>query len=115
MRKYISVLLMIVCCFSLCACGNTVTEATSETQEVTSALPDENLSESVDDDSMYILAQAFIDQPVDKLIDALGEPSSREYSDSCLGDGEDGNLKYDGFTVSTYKEGDTETVKGVYK
>lgn len=115
MKKYISFVLIVLCCILLCACGNTTAGTTTEVQEVTSSLPDENLSEPSDDDSLYILAQAFVDQPVDKLIEAIGEPLSKEYTDSCLGDGEDGNLVYDGFTVSTYKEGDSEIVKGVYQ
>ena len=32
---------------------------------------------------------------------------------SCLGCGEDGELVYNGFTVYTYKEGDSEVVQNV--
>lgn len=54
-----------------------------------------------------------IGQSVSDLIDAIGEPQARDYAPSCLGDGEDGELAYDGFTVYTYREGNTETVTDV--
>lgn len=51
-------------------------------------------------------------QPVQDLIDWLGEPESRDYSSSCLvSGGQDGQLCYDGFTVYTLVEPDgTETI-----
>ena len=44
---------------------------------------------------------------------ALGAPTSKSYSPSCMGEGEDGIWTYDGFTVYTYKEGGSETVEAV--
>ena len=41
---------------------------------------------------------------MDELIAAIGEPNSSDYAPSCLGEGEDGNLYYDGFTVYTYRD-----------
>ena len=35
---------------------------------------------------------------------ACGESNSSDYAPSCLGEGEDGNLYYDGFTVYTYRD-----------
>lgn len=58
-------------------------------------------------------AQAFIGRSASSLIAAIGQPLSRSYAPSCLGDGEDGELIYSGFTVYTYREGDTETVLDV--
>ena len=58
-------------------------------------------------------AQAFIGRSVSSLIAAIGQPLSRSYAPSCLGSGEDGELIYNGFTVYTYREGDTETVQDV--
>ena len=43
---------------------------------------------------------------VDALIEAIGEPVSTTYVSSCLGDGEDGQLEYEGFTVYTYRDAD---------
>ena len=54
-----------------------------------------------------------IGEEVSKLIEAIGEPDSADYASSCLGPGEDGELQYDGFTVYTYKEGDSEVIQNV--
>ncbi len=60
------------------------------------------------------LAESCIDKSVQELYDLIGEPEELDYAPSCLGEGgEDGNLYYDGFTVYTYKEGETETVRFV--
>ncbi len=58
-------------------------------------------------------AASYIGKNVSSLISALGNPLSRTYAPSCLGDGEDGELTYSGFTVYTYREGDSETVQAV--
>ena len=52
----------------------------------------------------------FLEKDVEDLIGELGEPLERSYAPSCLGDGEDGILVYEGFTVYTYREGGRETV-----
>ena len=46
--------------------------------------------------------------------DAIGKPNSSEYASSCIGDGEDGLLYYNGFTVTTYRENGKETVQDAY-
>ena len=58
-------------------------------------------------------AQRFVDGPLEALIAELGEPLSREYVSSCLGSGQDGELRYEGFTVYTYLSDKGETVTGV--
>ena len=79
------------------------------------ALPDELLkpdappSASPQEDALA-LAKSFVDHDLSELVAALGEPVSAVYVPSCLGSGQDGELKYDGFTVITYREGSTETV-----
>lgn len=55
-------------------------------------------------------ASAFIGKSASSMIAAIGGPVSKSYAPSCMGDGEDGELKYNGFTVYTYKEGDSEKV-----
>ena len=59
------------------------------------------------------LAESCIDKSVEELYELIGKPESSDYAPSCLGDGEDGMLFYDGFIVYTYREGDTETVYDV--
>jgi len=60
------------------------------------------------------LASSFIGKSKAELIAAVGEPNDSSYASSCMGPGEDGELCYDGFTVVTYREGETETVEDVY-
>ena len=58
-------------------------------------------------------AMAYIGSSASSMIAAIGAPSSRSYVPSCLGDGEDGELIYNGFTVYTYREGNSEIVQDV--
>lgn len=58
-------------------------------------------------------AESLVGESVDELYAAIGEPSSSDYAPSCIGDGEDGNLYYDGFVVYTYRENGMETVEYV--
>lgn len=58
-------------------------------------------------------ARALIGEPVEALIEAIGEPQSSDYAPSCLVDGEDGNWYYDGFIVYTLRTADGETVYDV--
>ena len=58
-------------------------------------------------------AKAYIGKSASSLISALGSPVSAQYSPSCMGDGEDGELVYNGFTVYTYREGGNEKVVDV--
>ena len=60
---------------------------------------------------MKEIALEYVDRDVSDLVAAIGEASKAEYVPSCLGTGEDGILSYDGFTVYTYKEGDSEIVR----
>lgn len=54
--------------------------------------------------------EKYIGKSVSALISDIGAPVSASYSSSCLGEGEDGELHYDGFIVYTYKEFDKEEV-----
>lgn len=59
-------------------------------------------------------AQQMIGENLTALMGEIGEPNSESYASSCLGDGEDGELSYDGFTVYTYRAPDgAETVYDV--
>lgn len=49
-------------------------------------------------------ATSMIDASVEDVIAAIGEPNDRAYATSCIGEGEDGELYYDGFTVYTYRD-----------
>ena len=56
------------------------------------------------------LAESCIDKDVRELYELIGKPESSEYAPSCLVNGEDGALYYDGFVVYTTREGEVETV-----
>lgn len=71
--------------------------------------PEDNAAEN----EQKTLAESYIGKEVSELYDAIGEPESVSYASSCLGSGEDGELVYNGFTVYTYKEGDSEVVQNV--
>ena len=59
------------------------------------------------------VAMGFIGRSANSLYAAIGYPVSSDYAPSCLGDGEDGNLYYNGFTVYTYRENGAETIQYV--
>ena len=82
-----SLTLTLLCTLVLCACG---------------------------EKSKLETAQSMKGEPLDALISAIGEPERSSYASSCIGDGEDGELYYDGFTVYTYRDTDgTESVQDV--
>ncbi len=141
-NKLFSLLLLLALAVLLCACGDagqissvpeaTVTPAPVESTETPAAeasapeqaaapvLPDAGLhaaAEKTEADPEIAkrleLAKSFVDKDVQDLIDELGEPLERTYAPSCLGSGEDGELRYEGFSVYTYREGERETVTDV--
>jgi hypothetical protein len=60
-------------------------------------------------------ARACVGRSVSALYAAIGyPPNGSSYASSCLGDGEDGELYYSGFTVYTYRENGAETVQNVF-
>ena len=116
-------LLVAAMLFSLCACGGSEekpadmesvlpgAESGVETEDEVQNSAEEEAAPEVNEDKA--LAESMIGEEVSKLIEAIGEPESADYASSCLGPGEDGELQYDGFTVYTYKEGDSEVIQNV--
>ncbi len=125
-RNLILSVLCLVCALLLIGCGGTgvpaesaqpaaETEAPAESAAPTAALPDAGL-EPAGEPTPFEIAQDYIDRPLEELIEVLGDPVSSEYGPSCLVQGaEDGMHQYEGFFVSTLKEGDMETVKDILK
>lgn len=59
-------------------------------------------------------AESYVGREVSELIDAIGEPNESFYQTSCaMADAMDGFLEYDGFTVITLQQADSETVQRV--
>lgn len=122
-KNLILMLLLAVMLFSLCACGG----SEEKPANMESVLPGAESGAETEDDAQNgsadasepepnedkALAESMIGEEVSKLIEAIGEPESASYANSCLGPGEDGELQYDGFTVYTYKEGDSEVIQNV--
>ena len=120
--------IILICVLLLCGCGKSgdtqtasssgavITESTPEVISVDSLLvDDENTGDASlsTEDLINEIIDKYVDAPLSDFVAEYGEPVSREYASSCLGDGEDGVLKYDNFTVYTYKEGDQETILDV--
>ena len=133
MKKVLSILLCFVLLLSLCACGGkeepeapaenapaaAPTEApAADTEEILDGgadievEPEAPAQEEPTPDPVEIV-RSLIDQPVSELYAQIGQPESSDYAPSCMGEGEDGMLFYDGFIVYTYREGDVETVYDV--
>ena len=119
-RKYASLLLVLALALSLCACGSKSAPAADETPaKLESTLPGtaKNDPDAAKDADPLAETKAKIlalkDHPVSELYALIGQPKSSDYAPSCMGDGEDGCLYYDGFTVYTYREGESEVVYDV--
>lgn len=135
-KSLFSVLTAILLLLALTACGSTAPAPAPTAAPATSAptsappaptlssvLPGSNLQPAESgspveetpavDDTMFKAALACVDQDVSALYAAIGEPEDSSYASSCIGEGEDGELYYDGFTVATYREGDKEIVRDV--
>lgn len=129
MKKALFLLLCFVLLLSLCACGGkeepesptaaqtpTAAATTADTETPVTDTPQSTdsteASQNASEDPVEI-ARGMIDQPIEDLYARIGQPENSDYAPSCMGDGEDGMLFYDGFIVYTYREGDTETVYDV--
>ena len=127
MKRIAYFLLAVVMLLSLCACGDKEeaaptepainvqpkVEATVAAQETAAptAAPTEAPTEAADPVAdQKALAESCIEKDISELYALIGEPTSSEYAPSCLVEGEDGALYYDGFVVYTTREGDVETV-----
>lgn len=142
MKKTLALTLAILLVLSLSACGaqpttqvssTTITAATNPSADVTPEATPETTPEATPDVTPEVTpepssepapgavvitdaratAEALIGASAEELYAAIGEPVSSDYAPSCIGDGEDGNLYYDGFVVYTYREAGTETVEYV--
>lgn len=101
------------------AVSETVSEASSAVSEAASEKPAESKAESKAETAPAETASLetalkYVGKDVSKLYAAIGKPNSSEYASSCIGDGEDGLLYYNGFTVTTYRENGKETVQDAY-
>ena len=115
MKKMMIVILACLLLVSLCACNGqqqdtSNTTTTNAIENTTTGSTEALATETQSVKDKKTLAESCIDKPVAELYALIGEPDSSDYAPSCMGDGEDGNLYYDGFVVYTYREGDQESV-----
>lgn len=121
--KNVCVLLFAALLLGLCACGSESAGAPSPEPEVSSApaitpvpaaeptaAPEpsaepepEPSAEPEPEFDAKAAAEELVGADVSELYEAIGYPVSSSYAPSCLGEGEDGELVYDGFTVYTFK------------
>ena len=127
MKKITCLLLALALLLCLAACGGEpatdAEEPVAESEEPVaeseepveeSEEPVEESEEPAEEATPLETAKEFEGANLEDLIAAIGEPQSSDYAPSCLGEGEDGNLYYDGFTVYTYRDVDgTEVVNYV--
>lgn len=124
MKNILSLALAMILALGLAACGESGTEpsaAPSDPAAVDTTTPDPVAESTEAQDpaagstetaepaeetggSLLEIAKGYEGANVDVLIAAIGDPNSSDYAPSCLGEGEDGNLYYDGFTVYTYRD-----------
>lgn len=124
MKNILSLALALILALGLAACGESGTEpsaAPSDPAAVDTTTPDPAAESTEAQDpaagstetaepaeetggSLLEIAKGYEGANVDELIAAIGAPNSSDYAPSCLGEGEDGNLYYDGFTVYTYRD-----------
>ena len=125
MKKIVVMLLAVLMLLSLCACGGKEAPAeevnisaqpkvedvvAAPATEAATEAPVEEVPEETAAADLKALAESCVDKNVSELYALIGEPASSEYAPSCLVEGEDGALYYDGFVVYTTREGDVETV-----
>ena len=83
-------------------------DTTEATTEATTEPEKENTTDGSADKKA--LAAGCVGKNVSELYALIGQPKSSDYAPSCLVDGEDGMLYYDGFVVYTTRENGVETV-----
>ena len=139
MKEIIVMLLAAVLLLSLCACGADVPEGNADlqitakpkTEETTdeATIPEETTEDVTTPEDTTVettetaketttdgssnkkaLAESCVGKNVSELYALIGQPKSSDYAPSCLVDGEDGMLYYDGFVVYTTRENGVETV-----
>lgn len=125
MKKTVWIVMMLIAVLALTACGadpSAVPAEPAAEEVIAEEAPAEQtpleLAEPTPQDVVELtpleLAKTFIDGDLALLVEAFGEPVESSYETSCMGDGDDGILTYDGFTVYTYLDTDgTETVLDV--
>ena len=123
MKKIISLLLCLALALALCACGSAPAKEAEKPVNMQSSLPGTGTApeepeetetpasaEESAAEAAVLQARKLKNRPVSELIAIIGEPVSEDAAPSCMGPGDDVNLYYEGFTVYTYREGESQIV-----
>ncbi len=115
MKKWSILALSAVLLLTICACGKKDVDVIGGADGPTAvyvSTPDD--AHEMTATEKLEAAKGLIGEDIGALYEAIGEPQDASYASSCIGDGEDGELYYDGFNVYTYRDTDgTETVSDV--
>ena len=122
MKKVWSIVLILVLAMGALGCsGQNETSQESSAATESSAVTDSVAEESVAEESAgeaqsedKTTAESFVGKDAQELIDAIGEPESTAYQDSCaVANAQDGFWTSAVFTVVTLKTAEGETVQEV--
>lgn len=116
MKKTLIFLLTLTLALSFCACGDGNASDVTSPSDTTSPSPENTtyVSDNTQNDTDSVekaAAESCVGGTLEQLYNAVGEPNSSAYQDSCeQPDAQDGFLYYEDFTVVTLKTADSETV-----
>ena len=121
MKRLLCLLLCLLMVPAFCACGEKTGRekptdmesslpAVSSSQEAPEATEEPADQKTLEAEEAVRKALKLKDRQVSELYDAIGEPVSEDAAPSCMGPGEDVNRYYEGFTVYTYREGNSQNV-----
>lgn len=98
MKKFLAVLVSVVLCFGLVACGGKEEPKADDSQAAANGA---KVDGYVYDANGVVMT---MDDEADAIVTALGEPISYFESASCAFEGLDKTYTYDGFTLNTYPD-----------
>lgn len=108
MKKFIAIILAVLCVFALCACGNDGGSSDNDADKTAKYTPDYG--------ELYYASGEVkfgILDPAADVLSALGEPDSTYESNSCAYQGKDKFYYYDGFEVLVNDIDGTERITGI--
>ena len=108
MKKFIAIILAVLCVFALCACGNDGGSGDNDANKTAEYKPDYG--------ELYYASGEVkfgILDPAADVLSALGEPDSTFESNSCAYQGKDKFYYYDGFEVLVNDVDGTERITGI--
>lgn len=110
MKKYIALILALVCALTLCACGGDTPDTTKEPATTTGTASNTPVGYLF----TYNGVQFGVDMPAADVLSSLGTPKDKYTSKSCAFQGEDTVYYYSSIQVSTNNEQGYERIYSIY-